>query len=110
MSESAAELVAGQDFAGWRVERELARGGMGVLYLAHHPRLPRTDVIKVLPPWLSSDTRFRERFLREVTRMSSLSHPHVMPIHARFVTEIPALRRDAEAVALRLLHILVRGG
>ncbi len=81
MSEPAPELSSGQVFAGWRVERELARGGMGVLYLAHHPRLPRTDVIKVLPPWLSSDTRFRERFLREVTRMSTLSHPHVMPIH-----------------------------
>ena len=81
VSEPAAELSAGQVFAGWQVERELARGGMGVLYLARHPRLPRTDVIKVLPPWLSSDERFRERFLREVTRMSTLSHPHVMPIH-----------------------------
>ena len=56
MSEPAPELTSGQVFAGWRVERELARGGMGVLYLAHHPRLPRTDVIKVLPPWLCSDT------------------------------------------------------
>ena len=81
VSEPAAELSTGQVFAGWQVERELARGGMGVLYLARHPRLPRTDVIKVLPPWLSTDERFRERFLREVTRMSTLSHPHVMPIH-----------------------------
>ncbi len=81
MSESAAELSTGQVFAGWRVERELARGGMGVLYLAHHPRLPRTDVIKVLSPWLSANGRFRERFLREAERMSTLSHPHVMPIH-----------------------------
>ncbi len=81
VSEPATELRAGQAFAGWRVERELARGGMGVLYLAHHPRLPRTDVIKMLSPYLSSDARFRARFLREVTRMSTLSHPHVMPIH-----------------------------
>ncbi len=81
VSESAAELSSGQSFAGWRIERELARGGMGVLYLAHHPRLPRTDVIKVLSPSLSANQRFRERFLREANRMSSLSHPHVMPIH-----------------------------
>jgi serine/threonine protein kinase len=81
VSEYAAQLATGQFFAGWRVERELARGGMGVLYLAHHPRLPRTDVIKVLSPQLSADARFRERFLREVTRMSTLSHPHLMPIH-----------------------------
>jgi serine/threonine protein kinase len=81
VSESVADLSTGQFFAGWRVERELARGGMSVLYLAHHPRLPRTDVIKVLSPQLSADHRFRERFLREVKRMSTLSHPHLMPIH-----------------------------
>jgi serine/threonine protein kinase len=81
VSEPVTELSNGQVFAGWRIERELARGGMGVLYLAHHPRLPRTDVIKVLSPLLSNDQRFRERFLREVTRMSTLSHPHLMTIH-----------------------------
>ncbi len=81
VSEPVTELSPGQVFAGWRIERELARGGMGVLYLAHHPRLPRTDVIKVLSPLLSTDQRFRERFLREVTRMSTLSHPHLMTIH-----------------------------
>ena len=81
MDDPAVELDAGEVFAGWRVERELARGGMGVLYLAHHPRLPRTDVIKVLSPWLSEDPRFRDRFLAEAHRMSTLSHPHVMPIH-----------------------------
>jgi hypothetical protein len=81
VSEPTPELSTGQVFAGWRVERELARGGMGVIYLAHHPRLPRTDVVKVLSPSLTADPRFRERFLREADRMSTLSHPHVMPIH-----------------------------
>jgi serine/threonine protein kinase len=81
VSEPTPELSTGQVFAGWRVERELARGGMGVIYLAHHPRLPRTDVIKVLSPSLTADPRFRERFLREADRMSTLSHPNVMPIH-----------------------------
>ena len=45
------EMAPGQVVAGWRIERELARGGMGVLYLARHPRLPRIDVLKVLPSW-----------------------------------------------------------
>ncbi len=81
MSEPVTVLSPGQVFAGWQIERELARGGMGVLYLGRHPRLPRTDVIKVLSPLLSNDQRFRERFLREVTRMSTLSHPHLMTIH-----------------------------
>jgi serine/threonine protein kinase len=75
------KMVAGDVFAGWRIERELARGGMGVLYLARHPRLPRTDVLKVLPPWLAEDRRFRERFLREASRMSALSHPHIVVVH-----------------------------
>ncbi|MCW2547410.1 MAG: serine/threonine protein kinase [Mycobacterium sp.] len=81
VDEPVVELSTGEVFAGWRVERELARGGMGVLYLAHHPRLPRTDVIKVLSPYLSDSPRFRDRFLAEANRMSTLSHPHVMPIH-----------------------------
>jgi eukaryotic-like serine/threonine-protein kinase len=81
VDEPGIELSTGEVFAGWRVERELARGGMGVLYLAHHPRLPRTDVIKVLSPYLSDSPRFRDRFLAEANRMSTLSHPHVMPIH-----------------------------
>ena len=75
------ELAAGDVFAGWRIERELARGGMGVLYLARHPRLPRTDVLKVLPPGLAEDGRFRERFLREASRASALSHPHIVAVH-----------------------------
>jgi serine/threonine-protein kinase len=74
-------MEPGGEFAGWRIDRELARGGMGVLYLARHPRLPRVDVLKVLPPWLAADTRFRERFLREANRVSSLSHPHIVVVH-----------------------------
>jgi serine/threonine protein kinase len=74
-------LLPGQIYAGWLIERELASGGMGVIYLGQHPRLPRTDVIKVLKPVLSNDPRFRERFLAEANRMSALSHPNVMPIH-----------------------------
>jgi serine/threonine-protein kinase len=75
------DIVPGQVVAGWRVQRELARGGMGVLFLAEHPRLPRVDVLKVLPSWLAQDERFRERFLREGRRVSALAHPHVVVVH-----------------------------
>ena len=75
------DMAPGQLVAGWRIERELARGGMGVLYLAQHPRLPRLDVLKVLPPWLAADERFRERFLREARRLGALAHPHVVVVY-----------------------------
>jgi serine/threonine protein kinase len=110
VSEPVTVLSPGQLFAGWRIERELARGGMGVLYLAHHPRLPRTDVIKVLSPLLSNDQRFRERFLREVTRMSTLSHPHLMTIHDSGETEDGMLYLVMPFVAGGDLRALLKKG
>ena len=41
-------LPDGQTFAGYRILRMLGSGGMGEVYLAQHPRLPRTDALKVL--------------------------------------------------------------
>ena len=45
---------------------------MGEVYLAKHPRLPRHDALKVLPPGVSSDTEFRERFNREADLAAAL--------------------------------------
>ncbi len=42
-------LAAGQTFAGYTIVRLLGSGGMGEVYLADHPRLPRQDALKVLP-------------------------------------------------------------
>jgi serine/threonine-protein kinase len=72
------EAVAGR----YSLERELGRGGMGVVYLAREVRLDRPVAIKVLPPARASQPTLRERFLREARTAAKLSHPNIIPIHA----------------------------
>ncbi|MCU0616990.1 MAG: protein kinase, partial [Gemmatimonadaceae bacterium] len=69
--------LAGQ----YRLERELGRGGMGVVYLARDERLDRPVALKVLPPALARDEATRARFLREARLAAQLSHPHIVPIY-----------------------------
>jgi serine/threonine-protein kinase len=64
----------------YSLERELGRGGMGVVYLARDVQLDRDVAIKVLAP-LSANDESRERFLREARTAAGLSHPHIVPIH-----------------------------
>ncbi len=66
----------------YSLERELGRGGMGVVYLAREVRLDRPVAIKLLPPSKATDPRLRERFLREARTAAKLSHPNVIPIFA----------------------------
>jgi serine/threonine protein kinase, bacterial len=76
-------LEVGQVFAGYRILRVLGAGGMGTVYLASHPRLPREEALKVLPTELTGDREYRGRFLREAELASGLSHPHIVGIHDR---------------------------
>jgi predicted Ser/Thr protein kinase len=71
-----AEALDGQ----FAIERELGRGGMGVVFLARDVLLDRLVAVKVLPPELSSQTDIRERFLREARTAAQLSHPNIVPI------------------------------
>src|SRR6266542_1285100 len=64
----------------YSLERELGRGGMGVVYLAREVRLDRPVAIKLLPPSQAGEARLRERFLREARTAAKLSHPHIIPI------------------------------
>ncbi|MGI8498928.1 MAG: protein kinase domain-containing protein [Gemmatimonadaceae bacterium] len=66
----------------YTIERELGRGGMGVVYLARDLVLDRLVAIKLLPPMLSAQSELRERFLRETRTAAGLSHPNIVPIHA----------------------------
>ncbi|MGH7569565.1 MAG: protein kinase domain-containing protein [Gemmatimonadales bacterium] len=66
----------------YSLERELGRGGMGVVYLAREVRLDRPVAIKLLPPTRAADAGVRERFLREARTAAKLSHPNIIPIHA----------------------------
>ena len=58
-------LADGQVYAGYTILRKLGEGGMGMVYLAQHPRLPRRDALKVLPAALTVDDEYRQRFNRE---------------------------------------------
>jgi serine/threonine protein kinase len=76
-------LEIGQVFAGYTIRRVLGSGGMGTVYLASHPRLPREDALKVLPADLTDNPEFRARFTREADLAASLSHPHIVRVHDR---------------------------
>jgi serine/threonine protein kinase len=76
-------LRAGETFAGYRIVRLLGSGGMGEVYLAEHPRLPRRDALKVLPADVSADPEYRARFEREADLASKLWHPHIVSVHDR---------------------------
>jgi serine/threonine protein kinase len=66
----------------YRVKRELARGGMGVVYVAVDTRLEREIAIKVLPAELLADERFSVRFDREAKLLAQLNHPNIATIHS----------------------------
>lgn len=72
-----ANALAGQ----YELEREIGRGGMGIVYLARDLKLDRHVAIKTLPLHLAADPLVRERFLREARTAGSLSHPNIVPIH-----------------------------
>jgi serine/threonine-protein kinase len=76
-------LQPGSWIAGYRVERALGSGGMGAVYLAKHPELPRSDAIKVLGEQVGSDEQFRKRFLREAEVAAGLDHPNIVTIYNR---------------------------
>ena len=66
----------------YSLERELGRGGMGVVYLAREVRLDRLVAIKLLPPEFAAHDKLRARFLREARTAARLSHPYIVPIHS----------------------------
>ncbi|GAB0101185.1 hypothetical protein JMUB6875_01490 [Nocardia sp. JMUB6875] len=74
-------------FAGYRIDRKLGAGGMGSVFLAQHPRLPRQVALKVLAESANSDDEFRARFLREAELAARLAHPNVVGILDRGVFE-----------------------
>src|SRR5215213_1703723 len=63
----------------YTIERELGRGGMAAVYLAHDLRHDRPVAMKVLHPELTQSLG-PERFLREVRTTARLDHPHILPL------------------------------
>ena len=64
----------------YRVDRELARGGMATVYLAHDLKHARDVAVKVLHPSVAL-VLGRERFLREIEIAAQLHHPHIVPLY-----------------------------
>jgi hypothetical protein len=77
-------FIAFQDALAGRysIDRELGRGGMGIVYLAREVHLDRMVAIKLLPPDRAADPTLRDRFLREARTAAKLSHPNIIPIHS----------------------------
>ena len=114
-------LTSGSMVGGYRIERELGAGGMGSVYLAAHPTLPRRDALKVLSRELSRDPDFRTRFTREADVAASLDHPQIVSVYDRgqtddgqlwiamqFVdgTDADAALRDGKMTPPRAVHIV----
>lgn len=66
----------------YSLERELGRGGMGIVFLARDVALDRPVAIKLLPPAMAAQGALRERFVREAQLAAKLSHPNIIPIFA----------------------------
>lgn len=68
--------------ANYELDREIGRGGMGIVYLARDRRLKRQVAVKVLPPELAFRGEIRTRFLREAETAAQLNHPNIVPIYS----------------------------
>ncbi|HLA89955.1 MAG TPA: serine/threonine-protein kinase [Gemmatimonadaceae bacterium] len=66
----------------YELDREIGRGGMGIVYRARDKRLKRPVAIKLLPPELAFRSEIRSRFLREAETAAQLSHPCIVPIYS----------------------------
>ncbi|WP_280508543.1 serine/threonine-protein kinase, partial [Nocardia flavorosea] len=76
-------LQPGEDFSGYLIRRRLGVGGMGMVFLARHPRLPRLVALKLLNPDLYSDREIRLRFERESELAGRLEHPNIVTVYDR---------------------------
>ncbi len=72
--------MKGRIISHYEIEQEIARGGMGVVYLARDLSLNRSVALKALPLLTSSDPVARQRFEREAQAASALNHPNIVTI------------------------------
>ncbi|MGW7049857.1 serine/threonine-protein kinase [Streptomyces avermitilis] len=80
------ELI-GRQIASYRIEREIARGGMAVVYRARDLRLDRTVALKLLAPELALNDTFRRRFTHESRVAAAIDHPNIVPVFEAGETE-----------------------
>src|SRR5688572_13684917 len=78
---SSGDNLIGKTIGQYTILEEIGRGGMATVYSAMQTSMNRKVAIKVLPPHFMHDPGFLERFVREVEVISSLEHPHILPIY-----------------------------
>jgi hypothetical protein len=71
----------GETLGGFEIERELGRGGMGVVYLARQLNLGRQVALKVITPQFADEGEFERRFEREARHAAAIDHPNVVPVY-----------------------------
>jgi len=76
-----ADLPPGTYLHHFRVDRKLASGGMGAVYLGYDTSLDRPVALKTLRPELAGDAAFLARFQHEARSQANLVHPHVVQIY-----------------------------
>ncbi|GMR22434.1 MAG: hypothetical protein BMS9Abin37_0783 [Acidobacteriota bacterium] len=73
--------MIGRALSHYKIQEELSRGGMGIVYRALDTKLDRDVALKVLPPELVTDEARLLRFVQEAKAAASIHHPHVATIH-----------------------------
>ncbi len=78
----AGDFPAGARVAGYRLDEQIGRGGMAVVYRAHDLQLDRQVALKILDPAMAQDMEFQQRFIRESRAAAAVDHPHIIPVFA----------------------------
>ncbi|MFM9695126.1 serine/threonine-protein kinase [Streptomyces europaeiscabiei] len=103
------ELV-GRQIASYRIEREIGRGGMAVVYQALDLRLERTVALKLLAPELARNDTFRRRFTHESRVAAAIDHPHIVPVFEAGETDGVLYIAMRYVAGSDLRHLLDREG
>ena len=73
-------LFAGDEIGGYKVIKQLGAGGMGQVYLVENIQMHKQYALKVLPPHLSQNKNFIDRFRVEARVMADLDHPNIVGV------------------------------
>lgn len=91
----------------YEILEEIGRGGMGVVFRAHDPKLQRIVAVKALAPELARLPSARQRFLREARAAAAISHPHVVTIFAVEGTEEASLGTERTTLPFLVMECIV---
>ena len=100
--------MVGKSLSHYKIEAELGRGGMGIVYRARDTKLDRTVAIKVLPSAALASEDDRARFYREAKAAAALNHPNIAQVY-EIDEAVPEGRQRGRAAATHRDGIYRRG-